>query len=273
MATIIRGSGDDSVQGTDFKDTILAGGGNNTVDALAGNDVVTSGSGDDCIDGGAGNDTLSTGGGDDKIDGGIGNDIILAGTGDDLIFGGSGSGSDILDGGSGTDTVTYASSPAAVHVNLSTASGSGGDAQGDTLAGIDNLIGSHFNDELIGNALDNALNGGAGDDTIGGGAGTDQLTGGDGSDRFDFAPGDTGVGDNADSITDFTEGSDRIDLTAFGDLTFVGEINAMDAPGNDEFGYFLVGGNTVVRINDDGTLSEIRLENVPGVAESDFIFV
>ena len=56
-------------------------------------------------------------------------------------------------------------------VDLAVGTGTGGDAQGDTLTGIEQLIGSNANDTLGGDAGNNGLWGGAGDDVLTGGAG------------------------------------------------------------------------------------------------------
>jgi Ca2+-binding RTX toxin-like protein len=105
---------------------------------------------------------------------GTGQAETLNGTGENDIVNGLGGrdtlqglgGNDTLDGGAGTDTATYAASAAGVSVSLATGSGSGGDAQGDTLINIENLTGSGFNDVLEGNGGNNVLAGGAGIDTI-----------------------------------------------------------------------------------------------------------
>jgi Ca2+-binding RTX toxin-like protein len=55
---------------------------------------------------------------------------------------------------------------------------SGGDASGDILIDIENLIGSQSGDTLIGDAGDNSLDGGDGDDHLIGGVGADTLIGG-----------------------------------------------------------------------------------------------
>src|SRR5262249_57705343 len=81
-----------------------------------------------------------------------------------------------LDGGAGNDTASYDTSSTAVTVNLATGTGSGGDAQGDTLTNIENLIGSTFNDTLIGDQNANVLIGGAGADTLIGGGGSDTAS-------------------------------------------------------------------------------------------------
>jgi glucose/arabinose dehydrogenase len=96
---------------------------------------------------------------DDSIDilrGLGGNDVLYGGAGDDLLDGGAGA--DVLIGGSGTDTAVYGSSGSAVTVNLATGLGSGGEAEGDILSGIENVIGSPFGDVLTGNAGANGVN-------------------------------------------------------------------------------------------------------------------
>ncbi len=68
---------------------------------------------------------------------------------------------------------------------------------------------------LSGNDGADHLLGGAGTDHLYGGAGVDTLSGGAGADTFFFSAGDSGVGKgNRDLITDFTHGTDLIDLTA-----------------------------------------------------------
>ena len=64
-------------------------------------------------------------------------------------------------------------------------------------------------DALFGEEGADILHGGHGADTLDGGAGADTLTGGDGVDTFVFT-----AGDGIDTITDFTPGTDRIDLSA-----------------------------------------------------------
>ena len=71
-----------------------------------------------------------------------------------------------MDGGAGIDTASYATSTSGVTVSLTTGTGSGGDAEGDTLSNIENLTGSNFDDTLEGNAGNNKLVGGLGTDTV-----------------------------------------------------------------------------------------------------------
>ncbi len=110
----------------------------------------------------------------DTVSGGSGNDVIHTGGGDDWINGGAGA--DIIFGGAGSDTISYFGSSAAVNVNLNTRTYSGGDAAGDVLYNIENVIGSIHNDTITGDANANTIMGGLGDDTLDGGAGIDTVS-------------------------------------------------------------------------------------------------
>ena len=148
-----------------------------------------------------------------------GNDMLFGGSGNDTLEGGPGA--DTLIGGPGMDTADYSASAAAVSVNLLTGLGSGGDAQGDILGGIENIVGSAFNDTLTGDNGGNALDGRSGNDTLLGGAGSDTLTGGAGADTFVFdltaltpaQPGSAVV----DHILDYNQGNSGIFNPAEGD--------------------------------------------------------
>ncbi|MFL9881276.1 calcium-binding protein, partial [Herbaspirillum rhizosphaerae] len=103
------------------------------------------------------------------------NDLIYGGAGADTIIGGSGNtyfeggaGADILTGGTqGVNTAGYKTSTAGVTVDLTTGLGTGGDAQGDVLSNIQNLIGSAYNDTFVANNKVNNLDGGSGgSDTV-----------------------------------------------------------------------------------------------------------
>ena len=95
-----------------------------------------------------------------------------------------GAGADTLDSDDGIDTASYAGSSSRVDVRLSGTVVNYGDATGDTLANIENLIGSAHNDILVGNEQANALTGMAGNDLLWGSSGDDLLTGGAGADRL-----------------------------------------------------------------------------------------
>ena len=92
-------------------------------------------------------------------------------------------GPDAFDGGGGVDTVTYAGAGAAVRVELERTDDQNTVGSGrDTLTGIENLVGSAFDDVLKGDAGANRLEGGAGGDTVKGGLGDDVILGGAGDD-------------------------------------------------------------------------------------------
>jgi len=112
------------------------------------------------INGTAGADALIGTAGDDEINALGGNDVIQ-GT----------AGADKIDGGAGLDTVDYSASTEGISIDLRQGTGlvgRGGDAEGDTLIGIETVIGSAFNDVLSSGPYTVIptvqLEGGAGDD-------------------------------------------------------------------------------------------------------------
>jgi Ca2+-binding RTX toxin-like protein len=85
--------------------------------------------------------------------------------------------------------------------------------------GNNSLTGNRGNNILSGLDGNDRLDGGAGDDRLLDGAGSDTLTGGAGADIFVLSA--DGV---TDTITDFTPGEDRLDLTAWAGLTHLGQL-------------------------------------------------
>jgi Ca2+-binding RTX toxin-like protein len=153
---------------------------------------------DDVLSGGRGNDWLYGLGGDDMLFGESGNDTLHGGAGADTMF-----------GGNGIDTVSYVYSQA-VSINLALHHASGGDAEGDQIWEIENVIGSGDDDDIWGDAGANFLDGGNGDDLLSGEAGDDYLRGGDGADSMTgFSGNDTLEGDAG---TDQLWGSDGDDV-------------------------------------------------------------
>ncbi|MBA4325887.1 MAG: hypothetical protein C0426_12875, partial [Rhodobacter sp.] len=175
---------------------ISLGGGADTSDGAAGDDTISGEAGADSLLGAAGNDRLFGGADADRLYGGIDNDYLDGGAGNDLLYGGSGrdtlvggEGGDSLFGGQGFDFADYSGSNNAVQVNLSdSATETGGHAAGDTLTGIEGLIGSAHNDSLVGTNDANVIFGGDGADTIVGGYGGDSIVGGGGNDVIDAGP-------------------------------------------------------------------------------------
>ena len=192
------------VFGTTGNDNIVGREENCSIYGLAGNDKLTGRAGIDVLEGGEGSDTLKGAGGNDRLEGGAG--------------------SDLLDGGAGRDTAIYWRESAGYTVSLATGkAGVTGQTPGDTLVGIENVIGTAFNDVLTGNNAANVLeggvggdrlNGGSGADTLIGNAGKDVLQGGSGADRFTYlGVEESARGSNRDSILEFNRGEgDKIDL-------------------------------------------------------------
>ncbi len=131
----------------------------------------------------------------------------VGGSGNDILVGNAVA--NVLNGGDGSDTASYRSATAGVIASLATASGTGGDAAGDTYISIENLEGSAFADMLTGDANANTLTGGAGNDMLWGGGGNDTLLGGTGADTLYGGTGnDTLLGGAGDDILFGDSGND-----------------------------------------------------------------
>jgi Ca2+-binding RTX toxin-like protein len=200
----------ENLTGSAFDDVLTGNAGDNVLSGNNGDDLLIGGAGADTLIGGAGSDTASyatsktavtvdldngTGiGGDAQSDtltsienliGSKGADTLTGDAHDNMLIGGASA--DIIDGGDGIDTVSYAGK-AAVTIDLTlTTAQCGGDAKGDILSNIENVIGSNGNDILTGDAGDNLLAGYTGNDTLNGGAGADTLDGGVGCDTVSYA--------------------------------------------------------------------------------------
>ena len=148
----------------------------------------------------------------DFLSGGGANDELFGESGDDTLEGGPGA--DTLNGGAGSDTITYARSTEAVTVNLGKATATGGEAEGDVIENIENIIGSSWDDWLRGDTNDNVLTGGAGDDTlIGGGGGDDALNGGAGDDELNGGEGNDTL--NGGAGADMLNGGPGMDIISY----------------------------------------------------------
>jgi Ca2+-binding RTX toxin-like protein len=145
----------------------------------------------DVLYGSAAADTLQGRGGDDTLRGGAGVDYLYGGAGADL-----------LDGGTGSDYARYDLATAAITLDLSGLVTAAGEAVGDSLTSIENVIGSVHGDAIYGDAGINELQGGNGNDRLDGRGGADRLLGGAGNDDFVFKAGES----NGDRISDFDGG-------------------------------------------------------------------
>jgi Ca2+-binding RTX toxin-like protein len=269
------GTAEDTIEGGFGNDTIHGGGGLNYLYGDAGDDriVVIAADTGSVIDGGAGLDTL-------VVTGAIGALGTLAGleriellpsaaltlTGTQLA-----SGFAVL---AGTGIITLNLDPgvafSATGLTLEsgasiafTVNGTGGsDAIKANLTTVNTLNGSGGNDQIRGGNLADAISGGLDNDKLMGLAGADTLTGGAGADQFRYLfASDSGTGGNADQITDFVSGTDRLnfalldaDPVAAGRqaLSFIGT-QSFHATGAAEVRYGSIsGGHLMVLVDLDG---------------------
>ncbi|MEM7269163.1 MAG: pre-peptidase C-terminal domain-containing protein [Pseudomonadota bacterium] len=216
------GKGNDVIYGRKGEDTLLGGEGDDLMDGGEDNDEMDGGEGDDLMLGAAGDDTMRGGDGldtmfgdfgDDNMNGKRGDDDMKGQRGDDTMFGGLGN--DTMIGGLGADSIN----------------GSIGRDELRGLGGRDTLNGSGGKDDIVG---------GGGRDLIIGGKGGDTLKGGGGLDIFQFK-----TGDGRDTITDFRQKRDKIEITngaeSFEDLN-------ISQQGDDVFIRFA---NVRIRVEDD----------------------
>ena len=287
----------ENLVGSNLADTILGGNVANTIFGRGGNDVIDGRGGADLLRGEGGADELIGGAGFDRLEGGAGNDTLRGGSqadelfgeaGADILFGGAGG--DLLDGGAGFDFVSYTSSTSAIVLDILAPGANAGDAAGDVLVRIENLVGSNLSDTIRGGNVANQVLGRSGDDTIDarggadlidGGAGADTMTGGQGFDTFRYQLAGESTLSARDTITDFTSGQDAIDLAAIDAgaapgnqaLAFVGTAG-FSGSGTGEVRYGTASGNTTVTVDTDGNGAAdmaILLTNVDSLNADDFI--
>jgi Ca2+-binding RTX toxin-like protein len=216
--TLLGGKGDDEPWGDEGNDKLNGGSGRQ--------DILAGGPGDDALNGGSDNgdfavygeapgpvtvdlaagtavgdgsdtlanienvagsnhdDTLIGNAGPNALFAEQGNDTLSGGDGDDSLFGRGGD--DAFDGGSGEDLVQF-DSQFGITANLTTGTATGEGS--DTLANIEDIVGSRHDDTLTGDAGPNKLSGSNGNDTLSGGDGDDTLTGDPGTDSLDGGSG------------------------------------------------------------------------------------
>jgi Ca2+-binding RTX toxin-like protein len=292
---LIGNAGANRLTGSAFNDSLDGGVGNDALAGGAGDDTLVGGLGVDVASyasataglaiglvangqltvAGFGTDSLSGieglegGSGNDSLTGDAGANLLLGGAGNDTLVGGAGN--DTLTGGDGTDTASYADAAAGVRVNLglATAQATGGSGT-EVLSGIENLIGSGFNDVLTGSAVANRIEGGVGNDI---------LTGGAAADEFVFSGSTNGV----DVITDFNGlngGADDGDVLRFegvgvGTFAYLGW--GTFTGGSDNSEARVVGSQVLVDANGDGvvdiTITLSGLTNSNQLTADDFLFV
>ncbi len=285
------GEDGDTLEGGEGFDALYGGEGIDTLKGGEGIDFLYGGEHKDYLHGGAGNDYLYGEGGNDELYGGDGRDLLVGDEGGDRLEGGAGH--DTLTGGEGADTFVFSAGDGHdritdfsngedtidlsaftgitefsdlhirqagndVRIDLSEYGGGTVTLENFTLSDLDETDFTFYRDEYTGTDGADTLTGEAGDDTITGLGGDDTLTGGAGADTFVFE-----AGHGSDTVTDFTDGEDLIDLSAFTGITQFSELTVtqdgvnvrIDLSGQD-------GGGTI-------TLQNFDLDDLDA---SDFVF-
>ncbi|MFO1038998.1 MAG: FG-GAP-like repeat-containing protein [Geminicoccaceae bacterium] len=233
--------GPDILEGTPLADRIDLLGGNDAYAGLDGNDRITGGKGNDWLRGGGDDDTFVLKiGGDGTAFSTLAFDnfdlVSTAGVADSQSVNGRGLMLDTVDGGTGTDTIlgsagsdvvvsrmanfpTYTGQSALKHIANVERFDLGA---GNDLLDLTNKPGSVYRTSVEAHGGDgrdtlwtgwgnDTLFGDAGNDTLAGGRGNDKMTGGPGNDVFGFSE-----NFGADTITDFTQGQDKLRVEGFG---------------------------------------------------------
>ncbi|CAN7538840.1 calcium-binding protein [Caulobacter sp. LjRoot300] len=296
-STLLGGAGNDSLTGGFYDDVLDGGAGADTFQGGSGNDVlrvdlgdatVWSGDGDDVvlIDGLRSGETAILGSTPGVyVNGDYGNDrfVILTDLGAAAVLnlngGPGGYSSDVYNG---HDVLDLSHAAGAVTVDLSLTTGQQTGMGNFLLYQIEDVIAGDHGSTLIGDAGGNVLTGGDGADALlgrdgadilTGGGGGDSLTGGAGADTFRYLAATDSAPNAYDFITDFTTGSDILDLAAVtpievslvtsGAATFVfvntpngqmtiaanGQVNGSDMLVHNTHGFYMIGdgaANTLV---------------------------
>ncbi|WP_149141349.1 Hint domain-containing protein [Gemmobacter caeruleus] len=245
-----------------------------SIERLVGSDF------NDTLTGNSSSNQLTGGAGDDRLDGGAGSDSLYGGEGADTLIGGTGS--DTLEGGAGVDTADYSASTSGVNVSLgsgtwlgldllgndlgfltsSLGTGYGGDANGDRLRDIENLLGSAYADTLTGNEANNRLEGGAGSDYLSGGEGNDTLIGGEGADTL--------IGGEDMDYVDYSDSNAAVSInlsnnTASGGHAAGDVLSGVDGVFGSAFN------DTIIGFDNQGLSGDIYTNVLYGAAGDDYI--
>ena len=275
---------DNTIDGTRGHDVVFATEGNDTVRGLQGNDWLFGGEGNDTLEGGEGNDTLLGGEGDDTLDGGIGDDLMIGGAGTDTMTGGAGADTFLFYDDHGGDTITdfnlaedridlttlqYALTWDQLSATFSTVIAPDDADNPGAVTGVKiDLTGYGGGTITLEGVTDTSaltedmfdlytLTGGDGADRLEGGTSDDIMTGGAGADTFVFK---AGHGD--DTVTDFTDSEDTIDLSAFTGITQFSELTVTQVGADVKIDLSGQAGGTI-------TLQNVQLSDL---SDNDFIF-
>ena len=232
------------------------------------------------ISGGRFGDRLEGRGGDDRLNGGGGNDVLRGDTGDDDLRGGDqndilfgGEGADIIDGGRGFDFVSYIGAAIGVRIDLLNPSTNTGEAEGDVVVRVENIVGSNNPDYIGAGNVANLIFGRGGGDDIFGEGGDDRIFGEGGNDNIRGGSGDDFIdGGSGRDILNGDRGNDHVVGGADADILIANGGDVLDGGrGVDTVTYARSGSGVTVDMidprNNEGAASGdtyFRIENLVG---------
>ncbi len=249
---IVGNTANDYLVGNANSNQINARGGFNSIYGLGGNDIITAIEGSNTIDGGTGTDTVNFQYSNTAISGSLatqspnynyGVNVFLA---DGTFLGASDK-----DSYWGVGHSIYQISTGATGANLYS-----------TIANVENLNGSDYNDVLYGDGSANTIYGNSGDDVIAGGGGADSLYGGAGNDTFHVTSSDLA------SVTIF-DGSTGTDILYSSGWTFAADsinnakyaaIETVDVRNSAAGGSYGLSSTDIRNFADNGNSSTVNLK-------------
>ena len=280
----ISGSGVDVLIGNAVANILDGGAGVSTLNGGAGNDrlILGSGASGSTIDGGADTDTLVVNNSLSSLAGLIGVEALeLAGgagitlTGSQFANGlarttavsGTGSLTVNMDAGINFLSQSFAFSGSGVTVTVNGTTGSDIIKCG---TGVHIINAGDGGDQIRGGISADTINGGAGNDKIIGYSGADIITGGTGSDQFRYLfAGDSGLGANADRITDYAIGSDKFNFSIFDTDAITPGVQGFAFVGNAAFSG---GGAAQIRYTNSGADLLVQADvNGDGIADMEIV--
>ena len=222
-----EGAADLTIYDTSGVNVITTNTGNDTIHSKGGNDIITTG---------AGNDTVYLKAGTYTVDLGAGNDTVYLTTTASSINGNTGTDEAIVRAFDGFVDVYIDLQFSTYFVPSKLTAQDGMDISLESFEKV--TIDGNVAATILGSSAADTLVGDSGADVITGKGGADTLTGGSKSDRFVFESGHTGITEaTADTITDFSTGTDKIDIAS------VGSYVEADGSGNADLAAFITDAN------------------------------
>lgn len=158
-------------------------------------------------------------------------------------------------------TVDYSASNAGVTVYLDGQPNKGGHAEGDMVTGVQNIVGSNFDDVLNSGAEESRIDGKDGNDILNGAAGSDRLEGGAGNDKlYGNGGNDSLYGGQGGDLLDGGDGIDAVSYYKSGTSVLV-NLDTGAAAGGDAQGDSYVSIENIVGSDHDDHLTGSAADN------------